>query len=293
MTEIRSPSGRPYFVSSEIGRGGFGVVVAASDKSGAKLAIKFRCVPQAGLELRRVAERELAPWVSGGYHPNIVTIRDWFVCQGQWLAIVMERAQGSLADQLNAGASFEAWRVCDIGGQALLGLNRLHSLGYVHMDVRPCNLLRFPDGVIKLSDFGIVKDLFAPDCGACECTCYESYKPPEVLLGGRGAARIQCDVYQLGMTLLTLMLGRSVIPSWASAMQKRRMILDGVPRTAAEQIAAGHSRYAPVASVVAIMLRRRWIWRHANCLDMAHWFIGTSRTLLQRHLFDDGMLPSN
>ena len=93
-------------------------------------------------------------------HPNIVQVFDSGLDPetGQHF-IVMEYVAGpSMAEVLRDRGYLAVPEAVDIVGQACQGLDYAHRQGVVHRDVKPGNLLRSPDGVIKLADFGIAKD---------------------------------------------------------------------------------------------------------------------------------------
>src|SRR5437763_2107833 len=92
-------------------------------------------------------------------HPNIVQVFDFgYDEDAHQHFIVMERIDGKscaeiLRDQGNLGVD----EAVDVLVQACRGLDYAHRNGVVHRDVKPGNLLRSTDGVVKLADFGIAK----------------------------------------------------------------------------------------------------------------------------------------
>ena len=73
--------------------------------------------------------------------------------------VFMERADGDLEHALEAGVAValplaERFRWL---GQIARGLAFLHSRGFIHRDVASKNVLLFPGGVLKLTDFGMVR----------------------------------------------------------------------------------------------------------------------------------------
>ncbi len=84
--------------------------------------------------------------------------------------------------------------------QLIEGLYAIHSMGYMHRDFKPANILLGVDGTLKISDFGFaikyVKDrLFTNDV----VTWY--FKAPE-LLGGSTSYDDTIDMWALGITLI-------------------------------------------------------------------------------------------
>lgn len=83
--------------------------------------------------------------------------------------------------------------------QAALGLAYLHSQGLMHGDIKPANILLFPEGA-KLGDFGSVR----PVClgqgppGLVVGTIW--YRAPELLLGGKDLLTAS-DVWAFGCVL--------------------------------------------------------------------------------------------
>jgi len=142
-------------------------------------------------------------------HPNIVQVFDSGLDPetGQHF-IVMEYVAGpSMAEVLRDRGYLAVPEAVDIVGQACQGLDYAHRQGVVHRDVKPGNLLRSPDGVIKLADFGIAKaaeQSSITQVGSVLGTA--AYLAPEQAQGD--PATPQSDLYSLGVVTYQLLAGR-------------------------------------------------------------------------------------
>jgi len=195
-------------------------------------------------------------------HPNIVQTYDQFFSPRYGWVLVMERANGTLEDLFAKGRALDPGVVCAYGCQILWGLNQLHANGVVHRDLKPKNILMFDRGVVKLNDFGVAKT--GVSVGAITRTMLGTrhFLPPELHQLGHWSH--QSDIYQVGLILLGLLLGRQVIPSSTDEATTRRMILDGVPRLIAEGLIP---RYGDLAVVLRHMVCRTESLRWRSALD--------------------------
>jgi len=92
-------------------------------------------------------------------HPNVVTIYD-VGQEGNLHYIVMEYVEGEdLKTIIRREGPLSVDRAVDIAVQVAAGVGHAHKAGIVHCDVKPQNVLVTPEGVAKVTDFGIARAL--------------------------------------------------------------------------------------------------------------------------------------
>lgn len=168
-----------------------------------------------------LAEVKVAAQLS---HPNIVAIRELWEEGGRW-QVSMEYVPGvSLRDfrVLPPGL------VAQVGAQAAAALHHAHtardragrSLGVVHRDVSPHNVLVSREGVVKLIDFGVARAVGAMPGKV-------PYLAPEVANGGE--ATPLSDQFSLGVCLWELLTGRRLYKGPSDAVTLQRAAAGVVP----------------------------------------------------------------
>ncbi len=204
-----------YKYGEKIGSGGMGVVHKVVDlKTGQEVAMKILREGLSGSDKaidRFFREARIAATL---HHKNIVNILDYNISNfyGQSY-IAMEFVDGpSLRDIVEDKFS----RTVDVDMPYVLeviewmmqscdALDATHRKGIIHRDIKPDNIMLNPDGVIKLTDFGIVhieEATFTPT-GALIGT--PRYMSPEQVHGGRIDAR--SDIYSVGIIIYEMLIG--------------------------------------------------------------------------------------
>src|SRR5262249_59048749 len=94
--------------------------------------------------------------------------------------------------------------VVELGKQVCAALQHAHEQGIIHRDLKPSNLMVTPDGTIKLTDFGIAKDLDVTQLTAAHCTVgTAAYMSPEQCRGDRNLTH-KSDLYSFRVMLYQL-----------------------------------------------------------------------------------------
>ncbi len=147
-----------YRIVNKVGEGGMGQVYRAEDtKLGRYVALKL-LAPEATRDQtakrRLLAEAQSASVLN---HPNIVTIHAIEEVEGVDF-IVMEFVEGeTLTSHLATNGALPLTSLLDIGIQVADALEAAHSVGLIHRDVKPANILITPKGGVKVADFGLAK----------------------------------------------------------------------------------------------------------------------------------------
>lgn len=217
--DLASPGeviGGRYRIVGKVGEGGFGQVYAAEHTQTAhKVAIKvLRDHPSApAVAIARFAQEAK---VCGQLRsPHTVRIADHGATDAGRLYIAMEFLAGeSLSARLRRVGKLPAREAVHIAVQVLRSLQEAHSLGLVHRDLKPdnillCDVVGAPD-FVKVIDFGVAKLCGREDgqdltrTGVVVGTPH--YMSPEQVQAAAVDGR--ADLYALGVVLFECLCGR-------------------------------------------------------------------------------------
>ncbi|MDP9260065.1 MAG: protein kinase, partial [Actinomycetota bacterium] len=197
-----------YAVERVIGRGGMATVYLARDRTLRRsVALKVLAPHLAADEAFRARFLREARLAARLTHPNVVQVYDVGEDE-RGPFIVMEYVEGeTLADDLRRRGPLPPAEVAAVGIQLCAALEAAHAERLVHRDIKPQNILRRPDGQVKLADFGIARSLAGTshtEIGTVLGTA--AYLAPEQ---GRGeSVTAAADIYSLGVVLYELVTGR-------------------------------------------------------------------------------------
>ncbi|MCI0682793.1 MAG: WD40 repeat domain-containing serine/threonine-protein kinase [Gemmataceae bacterium] len=199
-----------FEILGELGRGGMGVVYKAR-----QLALKRVVALKMILGGAHAGEAHMARFqreaeaVAQLRHENIVQLYEIGAHEG-CPYFALEYVEGGTLHALAVEHPLAPRRAAGLVEQIARGIHEAHALGIVHRDLKPANVLLTKDGVPKISDFGLAKqiqdDNLQTKTGAIVGT--PSYMAPEQAEGRVKELGPLVDVYALGATLYDLLTGR-------------------------------------------------------------------------------------
>jgi serine/threonine protein kinase len=146
-------------------------------------------------------------------HPGITRVFDYGVDTTADAAesvafLVMELIDGEpLSALLARQGRLGVERSLDIVGQAAVAVGAAHRAGLVHRDIKPANLLVRPDGVVKVTDFGVAQTLGQGPCQQDDAmSATAGYLAPEQAVGQ--PVTPASDVYALGVVAYECLAGQ-------------------------------------------------------------------------------------
>lgn len=169
-----------YRIIKAVGDGTYGSVLKAQHKkSGDIVAIK-KMKKKFYTWDECIALREIRS-LKKLNHPNIVSLRE-VIRQNDELHFVFEFLDKNIYQLTKDRSKFlPEVRIRNIMFQIFQGLAYMHKHGFFHRDMKPENLLVTEDGVVKIADFGLAREIRSRP----PYTDYVStrwYRAPEVLL---------------------------------------------------------------------------------------------------------------
>ncbi len=215
---------------NEIGRGASSIVFLAHHCSlDLQVVLKVLMPDGANADSHRLLTINEARLLARLNHPNILRVFD-FTEVGRWPHIITELVDGQtmtklIRDRRTLSTDIALPLIC----QAAEALSYAHTtMGVVHCDIKPDNILLTKDLLVKIADFGLSKSkiaLAAVDTAFPVGTVAgtPSYIAPEQVQGGRPACDHRSDIYSLGATLYHAVTGRTPFsdPNPVQLMVKR------------------------------------------------------------------------
>jgi serine/threonine-protein kinase len=229
-----APPGGPavpgYEVLGVLGRGGMGVVYKARQIAlNRVVALKMILAGRhaAPTEVARFHREALA--IARLQHPNVVQIFEVGECDGLPF-FALEYCPGGSLTKKTAGHPLPKWEAAELVETLAGAIHTAHRCGIIHRDLKPSNVLLTEDGTVKVTDFGLAKELGAANGPTVSGTLLgtPAYMAPEQASGRAGEVGPPADVYALGAILYELLTGRPPFVA-ETPLETLALVVDQVP----------------------------------------------------------------
>lgn len=196
-----------YEIREEIGKGGMAQVYKAwcnlLNRYVAIKVLKEEFKDDKEFVRRFNVEAQAAAGIS---NPHVVSIYD-VGCENGLYYIVMEYIEGITLKAYIAEKGKLPWReAANFAAQICEGLEAAHKNHVIHRDIKPQNIIMTPEGILKVTDFGIARATTqATMTVANSAIGTVHYLSPEQARGGYTDERT--DIYSLGVVLYEMLTG--------------------------------------------------------------------------------------
>jgi WD40 repeat protein/tRNA A-37 threonylcarbamoyl transferase component Bud32 len=194
-----------------LGQGGTGVVYKARQPGLNRfVALKLLRSGPFSAPAHRARFKLEAEAIARLRHPNIVQVIQVGEHEGQPYLTLEFCPGGSLADQLKRDGPVAPRAAAECVRQLAGAIQAAHDGGIVHRDLKPANVLRDERGVLRVTDFGLAKDLGDSNVSLTGDLIMgtPAYMAPEQAEGRNREVGPLADVWALGGILYALLTGR-------------------------------------------------------------------------------------
>lgn len=204
-----------YDILERVNYGGQGVVYKAIQRSTRRtVAIKVLLDGPLATERQRHRFTREVEIISRLQHPNIVTLYESGVVRGR-VYFAMEYVEGVPIDDYALLHDLSIPDIVRMFITVARAASHAHQQGIIHRDLNPGNILVDLDGVPRILDFGLAKDVWSDDDARDrsfitipgQVVGTLPYLSPEQADVQDGEVDVRSDIYALGVVLFELLTG--------------------------------------------------------------------------------------
>jgi serine/threonine protein kinase len=146
-------------------------------------------------------------------HPNIVEVTNFFRANDT-VYMVMTYDYGVTLDKLIHKKMFAMTEesLLAVFDSLLAGISYIHEKGFVHLDIKPGNILVRPGNDALLLDFGAIQSISATHANKLDIVLTSGYSPPEQY-ESKAQMGVWTDIYAIGASMRTCLEGKAPIPA--------------------------------------------------------------------------------
>jgi len=258
-----------YEILDKAGEGGMAVTYRGRDRVlGRVVAIKVM-KPELAADAEFLARfRREARAAAGVVHEHVAGVYDTGA-DGSYHYIVMEYVEGeSLKDRLRREGALPLEEALRITAETSEALSAAHSVGVVHRDIKPHNILLGREGQVKVTDFGIARAIsYTGHAETGRILGSVHYLSPEQARGD--VVGPQGDIYSLGVTLFEMLTGKPPFDGGDRLAVLHKHIYDRPPRVT--ELRPGLPK--EVESVVSLCLEKDLSRRFASARELKSYLL--------------------
>ncbi len=256
-----------YEILSKLGEGAMATVYKAKQIS-LDRTVAIKILPKAKMSDPAFVERFYAEGRAAAKLNATNIVQAFDVGQaGDNHYFVMEYVEGhTVFDTLQQQGRYKEKDALRLIIQIAEALRHAHEKGFIHRDVKPKNIMITHDGVAKLADMGLARQV--SDKEAAEAEAGKAYGTPFYIspeqIRGSVDVDYRCDIYGLGATFYHMVTGRVPFdaPNPSAVMHKHLK----TPLTPPDHINPNLS--AGVSEIIEVMMSKDRDERYASAKDL-------------------------